>query len=148
MPLPKWIKGFFDKLLKKISRPKTPRKALGDAGENAAAKFLKGRGMRIVKRNYRSGRDEIDIIAADAGTLVFVEVKTRSANALVPGYFAAVQKRKKAAIRRCAKAYMSALPRAPKSFRYDVVEVRFGAEAESSAGKSGPDILHYENVRF
>ena len=73
MPLPKWIKGFFDKLLKKISRPKTPRKALGDAGENAAAKFLKGRGMRIVKRNYRSGRDEIDIIAADAGTLDFFE---------------------------------------------------------------------------
>lgn len=148
MPLPKWTKGFFDKLLEKILRPKTPRKALGDAGENAAAKFLKKRGLRIVKRNYRSGRDEIDIIAADAGTLVFVEVKTRSADALVPGYFAAVQKRKKAAIRRCAKAYMRALPRAPKSFRYDVVEVRFGTGADGSAGKSDPDIFHYENVRL
>ena len=52
--------------------------SLGAAGEKAAAKALKGNGYRIVARNYRCAMGEIDLIAVDSDTIVFVEVKTRS----------------------------------------------------------------------
>ncbi len=51
---------------------------LGPYGEKLAAKFLKRLGYRILKQNYHCLAGEIDIIAADGDTLVFVEVKTRS----------------------------------------------------------------------
>ena len=51
---------------------------LGKKGEDIAARFLSGKGYRIIERNWRTGRDEIDIIAYDKETLVIVEVKTRS----------------------------------------------------------------------
>lgn len=50
---------------------------LGREGENAAAKYLRRQGMRILKRNERNPAGEIDLIARDGDTLVFVEVKTR-----------------------------------------------------------------------
>ena len=50
---------------------------LGRSGEREAAKFLRRKGMRILARNYRGPAGEIDLIARDGDTLVFVEVKTR-----------------------------------------------------------------------
>jgi putative endonuclease len=50
---------------------------LGDRGERAAARYLRRRGLRIITRNYCTTHGEIDLIARDADTLVFVEVKTR-----------------------------------------------------------------------
>lgn len=52
-------------------------KMLGDRGESAAARHLKKQGMRILRRGFRTPRGEIDLIAHDGDTLVFVEVKTR-----------------------------------------------------------------------
>lgn len=51
---------------------------LGKYGEKIAVKFLKARNFRIIARNYRNKFGEIDIIAQDEDTRVFVEVKTRS----------------------------------------------------------------------
>ena len=51
----------------------------GRSGEEAAAVFLEKKGMRILERNFRSRRGEVDIIAQDGQTIVFVEVKTWSA---------------------------------------------------------------------
>jgi putative endonuclease len=53
---------------------------LGRAGELKAAEFLKKAGYKIIKKNYRTPFGEIDIIALDGETLVFVEVKTRSSD--------------------------------------------------------------------
>ncbi len=53
----------------------------GRDAENAASFFLKGKGYTIVERNYRWGKAEVDIIARQGGTLVFVEVKMRSGTA-------------------------------------------------------------------
>lgn len=53
--------------------------SLGKAGEKIALRYLKENKYRIVNRNYRLFRGEIDIIAYDRKTLVFVEVKTRTA---------------------------------------------------------------------
>jgi len=50
----------------------------GKAGEAAAALFLEEKGMQILERNFRSSRGEVDIIALDGETIVFVEVKTWS----------------------------------------------------------------------
>ena len=51
-------------------------KAQGKAGEAAAAAFLQENGMEILERNFRFARGEVDIIARDGETLVFVEVKS------------------------------------------------------------------------
>jgi len=48
----------------------------GRAGEAAAASFLEEKGMEILERNFRFRRGEVDIIALDGDTIVFVEVKT------------------------------------------------------------------------
>ncbi len=53
-------------------------KQIGDIGEDAAVKFLKKKGYRILERNFRAGRNEIDIIARYGRDIVFVEVKTRT----------------------------------------------------------------------
>src|SRR2546428_12590063 len=55
----------------------TGRSVLGEEGERAAARFLEARGYRILERNYRTRRGEIDLIAEDGRMLVFVEVKVR-----------------------------------------------------------------------
>jgi putative endonuclease len=52
--------------------------ALGIAGENLACEALTGRGYAILARRYRTRVGEIDIVARDGGTLVFIEVKTRT----------------------------------------------------------------------
>lgn len=53
-------------------------KQLGERGERAAARFLERRGYEIVETNWRCRAGEIDIVARDGESLVFVEVKTRT----------------------------------------------------------------------
>lgn len=53
------------------------RKRLGQWGESVAAEKLESQGYRIVERNWRCRIGEIDLVAQEADTLVFVEVKTR-----------------------------------------------------------------------
>ncbi len=58
------------------------RRVVGLLGENTAVRFLRLQGWRIVERNWRMGRYELDIVARDGEELVFVEVKTRKSYAL------------------------------------------------------------------
>ena len=51
---------------------------LGMKGEEIAARYLAGKGYKILERNWRHGKDELDIIAANGEFLVVIEVKTRS----------------------------------------------------------------------
>ncbi len=116
--------------------------AAGVAGEQAAADFLSARGWRIVARNWRSPRDrrdELDLVARDGDVLVFVEVKTRAATALVAG-FDTVNARKKRVLRRAATAYLRSLRPPPATFRFDVVEVATNVDGRP------PDVRHFENV--
>ncbi len=64
-----------DNVLIRSSREKIE---LGIKGEDLAAGFLKETGYRILKRNYRIGHSDIDILAKDESTLVFIEVRTKS----------------------------------------------------------------------
>ncbi|NWF52195.1 MAG: YraN family protein [Nitrospirae bacterium] len=80
-------------------------KAIGIEGENAAVKFLEENGYRIIRRNYNTYIGEIDIIAQDGETTVFVEVKTRG-NESFGKPFEAVNKRKKQKLKNLALLYM------------------------------------------
>jgi len=51
---------------------------IGSKGEKLACDFLEKKGYRILEKNWRSGRFEIDIIAEEKNTVIFVEVKTRT----------------------------------------------------------------------
>ena len=55
-------------------------KLIGDWGERTAENFLQEHGYRIMERNYRYSRGEIDLIVEKEGLLIFVEVKTRSSH--------------------------------------------------------------------
>jgi len=50
---------------------------LGDRGEREAARYLRQQGFRILVRGYKTPRGEVDLIARDGDTVVFIEVKTR-----------------------------------------------------------------------
>ena len=56
---------------------------LGKKGEDLAVEHLWGKGYKILNRNWKSGKHEIDIIAENKDFIVFVEVKTRSENFLM-----------------------------------------------------------------
>lgn len=118
------------------------KSAAGAAGERAAETFLRACGLRVVARNWRGPRDrrdELDLVCRDGEALVFVEVKTRAATALVPGYYA-VDARKKRVLLRAATAYLRALRPPPTTYRLDIVEV-----ATHPDGRE-PDVRHFENV--
>ncbi len=61
-------------------KTKDYRQKIGRKGEDLAVHFLKREGLRIVERNWRYSRSELDIIAFDGKVLVFIEVKTRSSD--------------------------------------------------------------------
>ncbi|MCL5024175.1 MAG: YraN family protein [Nitrospirae bacterium] len=95
---------------------------LGNRGEDLAAKFLKRKGYKILSRNYKTPLGEIDIIAEDRGTLVFVEVKTRTDTSYgMP--FEAVNHRKREKLRKVALCYLKQTKRDTPS-RFDVLSIR------------------------
>jgi len=79
--------------------------SLGRWGEERAAEFLKAKGYRILETNYKNRIGEIDIIASDGKTLLFVEVKTRRSLAYGQPY-ESVTRHKQMKIARVAFAYL------------------------------------------
>ena len=91
-------------------------------GESLAAAYLEQRGWRIVERNLRLREGEIDIVAARAGVLAFVEVKTRQSSAF--GSPAdAVTWRKQRKIRLLASRYLAERHPGAHIIRFDVVDI-------------------------
>ena len=78
---------------------------IGREGEDVAASYLIQKGYRIVARNWRYGPKEIDIVARDGETMVFVEVKTRSTLAFELPQEAVTKKKMKNLVE-AADAYM------------------------------------------
>ena len=98
------------------------KRAFGGAGENEARAFLEGKGARVLEMNYRRPTGEIDIIARQGKTLLFVEVKRRSS--LRYGRPAeAVNKAKQAHILRTALMYLQENRLTDAPMRFDVIEV-------------------------
>jgi putative endonuclease len=99
----------------------SPRTALGEAGENAAARYLRGLGYRIIERNYECPLGEVDIIAREGRTLVFVEVKTREEDDPMPEE--QVNQAKQHQLTRAARTYMSRFGSPQPPARFDVIGI-------------------------
>ncbi|MGJ8638281.1 MAG: YraN family protein [Opitutaceae bacterium] len=111
----------------------------GVFGENLAADYCKrDLGYRIIVRNWRFKRDEVDLICMDGEVLVFVEVRARAEDALVSGYHS-VGKHKKEVLQRAYKNYLKQLTNPPKHFRFDIIDV---AISINGCG----EVRHYANI--
>ena len=95
--------------------------SLGGRGENVAARFLRNRGFQIICRNYRCELGEIDIVARDGRTLVFVEVKTRTYDDPAPED--QVNAAKQHQLTKAARHYLSRYGVRQPPARFDVVAV-------------------------
>ena len=114
------------------------KRDIGKEGEEIAAKFLEAKGFEIVKRNYQYGHGEIDIVAKDGKTLVFVEVKTRQNLELgEPEY--AITKKKITQIKKMAELYLFDKEIEEADCRFDVIAILLD-------DISNPKITHYENA--
>ena len=98
--------------------------AAGRRGEDLAHRFLQNRGMRVVARNYRprSGAGELDIVAWDGDTLVFVEVKSRTTEEF-GSPDRAVDEAKRERLLRAARDYVRRAGVDWRRVRFDIVNV-------------------------
>ena len=120
----------------------TEKRKTGNIGEDAAAKFLRKHGYRILERNYAELGAEIDIIAKNREYYVFVEVKTRTLgheSPKEPRPASSVTPEKQRKIITVAKWYLGTVPKG-RRIRFDVIEVYLNEEKEVQR------IMHLENA--
>ena len=101
---------------------------LGKKGEDIAVALFEGKGYRILERNWRWGKEEIDIIARDGNFVVIAEVKTRSSNVFAEPE-ASVTKHKQRILVRAANAYVN-YRRLRGEVRFDIITVLVRPEGE------------------
>jgi putative endonuclease len=118
--------------------PRKPwwRRWFGTRSENAAAKYLKKRGYRILLRNYRCRYGEIDLVALDGKCIVFVEVRsTGGDDPAVPA--ASVNEAKQLRLTNLALAFLKEKRLLDHPARFDVLAVSW------PAGRREPVIEHH-----
>jgi putative endonuclease len=101
----------------------------GARGERAAEKFLISKSFRLIERNYRYGRGEIDLIFDDHGIIVFVEVKARSSDVYGEPEDS-ITPRKRKQIRKVAEAYLWEKNITDTECRFDVVAIKWDGDKE------------------
>ncbi|NJB68605.1 putative endonuclease [Desulfobaculum xiamenense] len=111
----------------------------GEKGERAAEDYLRAHGYRVVERNWRCRSGELDLICDQGGTIVFVEVKTRT-NGAMADPCGAVNRAKKARLSRAAGEYLTIHDAWGRPCRFDMVSVLNGTNGDA------PDIEHLENA--
>lgn len=119
-------------------------KTTGDLGEAVAADFLEAKGYRVIERNYRFNREEVDLVCfqpyedyTQGGELVFVEVKARRGLGFGRPE-EAVTRDKQEAIMRVAEAYLHETKLEGALVRFDVIAVLLGS--------GEPEVEHFENA--
>ena len=126
----------------KILEILTERRKIGNIGEDAACKFLRKHGYKILKKNYEAVGYEIDIIAENKVAVAFIEVKTRTIgheDPREPRPASAVTPEKQRKIISSAKYFVGTL-NTKKQLRFDIVEVYLNEE------KKVQKILHLESA--
>ena len=130
-----WLNRFTTSLTDRF----LPLDSLGKRGEREAERFLLKKGMVIIYRSFENQFGEIDLIAADGKTIVFVEVKTRSSD-LAGRPDEAVDERKQNQISQTAIAFLRQNNLLEMPARFDVISIMW---PDSTAT---PEITHYENA--
>ena len=120
-------------------RGRRPVPSLGQRGEDAAARFLRRLGYKIVGRGDRDKLGELDIVAVDHRTVVFVEVKTRQSPDLGPPE-EAVDLRKQRRLTRLALGYLRRHGLLEHAARFDVVALTWPPDERR------PHIEHFINA--
>lgn len=117
-------------------------KELGFLAENIAARYLEGRNYQVIDRNYRKPWGEIDVIAKNGETVIFVEVKANSQE--FPGDFnpeIRVDQRKLGKISKTAILYLEHELKNPEvEWQVDIISVTFDLTAKKAK------IRHFKNV--
>jgi len=114
-----------------VSGERKANSILGQLGEILAADHLRTLGYEILRRNYRHGRGEVDLIARDGDALAFIEVKTRASDEFghpLEGF----SMRQRGRIAQAAYGFMREAKPACREYRFDTVAVlmREGGQAE------------------
>jgi putative endonuclease len=123
----RWLQRFF------------PKKTLGQRGEAAAARYLCRRGYKILARGDRLAPGELDLVALDRDTIVFIEVKTRQSHAA--GHPAeAVDDRKQRRLTKLAVTFLKRHGLLERPARFDVMAITW------PVGKRRPTIEHLKNA--
>lgn len=112
---------------------------LGAWGERVAVDHLREAGFEILSRNWRAPEGELDIIAREEGTIVFVEVKARASGSYGPPE-AAVTARKQRRLQRTAWRYLEASDLVEVDWRIDVIAIE--RSADGTLGR----LDHYVNA--
>jgi putative endonuclease len=115
------------------------RSVSGRHAENLAAAHLTAAGLRIVARNWRQPEGELDIVADDAGTCVFVEVRSRT-GADHGHALEAITPHKRAQVIRTARRYLDAETPGASGYRFDVIAITFWSDGRP------PDVVHIPNA--
>jgi len=100
----------------------TDAQALGLLGERIAAKWLRGRGWRVLDHRFRNGHRDLDLVVQRGETVAFIEVKTRS-ELDFGGPWGAIDFCKLQQLRRSALVWMARYGRAGIEYRIDVIAV-------------------------
>ena len=116
---------------KKADRPGR-RRAVGLEGERIASAFLEKRGYKILERNYRCRRGEVDLIARDGRVVVFVEVKARTSDRYGDPELA-VDLRKQRKISIAALDYLVRNDLMDADARFDVVVIKWEGKTPTPA---------------
>jgi putative endonuclease len=104
------------------ARRPDPRRAVGNAGEDATAAWYRDRGFEVLARNWRVREGELDLVVRRASTIVFCEVKTRSSDRYgLPTEAVTAGKRRR--LRTLAMLWLDAHPDAHGELRFDVASV-------------------------
>ncbi len=100
----------------------THKNETGRYGEKLAAQYLLKKGYQIVAANWRCALGEIDLIARQADTLVFVEVRTRRASSTAAA-FESIIARKQKRLHRLAEAYLAQQGLYESAWRIDLIAI-------------------------
>ncbi len=101
---------------------------VGKSGEERAVNFLRQKGFSIIKTNYRTSFGEIDVIARDGDTIVFIEVKSRRSLSFgAPEQ--AVDSIKKNRIKKIANQFISHYQLFDRDCRFDIVALYYEGQA-------------------
>jgi putative endonuclease len=108
--------------MKSTKTAKDARSRIGQKGEDLAFELLKKKGYKVLERNYKSSLGEIDLVAREGKTLVFVEVKTRLSSDFGSAKWA-VGPRKQRKLSIVALDYLKRYSLVDQAARFDVVAI-------------------------
>jgi len=116
----------------------TQRQNIGRMGEDAATRLLLNKRIKILEGNWRGGGQEIDIIALDKDTIVFVEVRTRRRGSKVCA-IESITTAKQNTMRKGAEEYLTRTAQWDTPCRFDIITVEYSSKDDLT-------LEHYCNV--